>query len=78
MFSVMLAEILVSIYKKLWTDLLPPNTATKVQKVEANESDSLCHQNSVMHRVKERLTAAEKGKRKENEKNREELHVMII
>lgn len=47
MVSIMLAELLVGMYKKFWTDLLPSNTATKAQKVEVNESDSLCHQNSV-------------------------------
>lgn len=47
MVSIMLAELLVGTYKKLWTDLLPSNTATKAQKVEVNEADSLCHQNSV-------------------------------
>lgn len=51
--SVMLAEMLVGIYKKLWADLLPSNTATKAQKVEVNESDSLCHS---PHTQSERLT----------------------
>lgn len=34
MVSVMLAEMLAGVYKKLWTNLLLSNTTTKAQKVE--------------------------------------------